>query len=241
MRKRIRPLISTSVLVIMIGAIFFAGKPQPLYAQNAPFKSYQLRVFCENAQVATATFWYDVKEQSMGLKSICAGNCPEGTVTIADALAGLPPEVSAALKAMVEKHQENAAAGKGQSLACLRDGKEPPPEDKNPKCEAAKCEPPKEGGPKFKSSVSGYNFYPFENSPHDLVPQQECPGCLWELVVADLTSRDTEEGKRNIMSGIPEKFTCNYRYLSVWRCPSNGIVVPMRNYKKVGERCRAPQ
>lgn len=34
MRKRIRPLISTPVLVIMIGAIFFAGKPQPIAGQE---------------------------------------------------------------------------------------------------------------------------------------------------------------------------------------------------------------
>ena len=118
MRKRIRPLISTSALVIMVGAIFFAGKPELSSAQNAPFKSYQLRVFCGNSAIPTEAFWHDVGEDSMGVNVRCAGNCPGGKVPLADALAGLPAEVSAALKAKVEKHQENAAAGKGRSLSC---------------------------------------------------------------------------------------------------------------------------
>lgn len=129
MRKRARSLISMSVLVMMIGAIFLAVKPELSSAQNAPYRSYQLKVYCENAQVASATFWHDVGT-SMGLKQICAGNCPGGTVPLAAALAGLPAEVSAALQAKVDKHQENAAAGNGRPLTCLRDGKEPQPEKK---------------------------------------------------------------------------------------------------------------
>jgi hypothetical protein len=121
---------------MMIGAIFLAAKPELSSAQNAPYRSYQLKVYCENSQVASATFWHDVGT-SMGLKQICAGKCPRGTVPLAEALAGLPAEVSAALKAKVDKHQENAAAGKGRPLACLRDGKKPPDD----KCDVKKaCE-----------------------------------------------------------------------------------------------------
>src|SRR5687767_7240760 len=121
MGKRKKLLTSTWIVVATVGAILFAGQPQRSSAQNAPFKSYQLLVFCGNPQVASATFWHDVKETSMGLKSICAGNCPKGKVPLEEALAGLPAEVTAALKAKVEKkHQENVAAGKRASLACLR-------------------------------------------------------------------------------------------------------------------------
>lgn len=125
MRERIRTIILLSALLLMIGAIFLVGKPQPSSAQNAPFKSYQLRVFCGNSAIPTEAFWHDVGEDSMGVNVRCAGNCPGGNVPLADALAGLPAAVSAALKAMVEKHQENAAAGKGWRLTCLG-GKEPP-------------------------------------------------------------------------------------------------------------------
>ncbi len=121
MRKKIRPLFSMSVLVMIMGTIFLAGNPQPSSAQNAPFKSYQLIVYCDNPEVASATFWHDVEETSMGLKSICAGKCEGRMVPLEDALAGLPAEASAALKAMVEKkHEENVAAGRRASLACLR-------------------------------------------------------------------------------------------------------------------------
>ncbi|RPH75855.1 MAG: hypothetical protein EHM80_15620 [Nitrospiraceae bacterium] len=123
---------------MMIGAIFLAVKPELSSAQNAPYRSYQLKVYCENSQVASATFWHDVGT-SMGLKQICAGNCPRGTVPLAEALAGLPAEVSAALKAKVDKHQENAAAGKGRPLICLRDGKKSP-DDKCQPDKGALCE-----------------------------------------------------------------------------------------------------
>lgn len=106
-------------LLFLAAAILLGGKPQSSFAQNAPFKSYQLLVFCGDPQVASATFWHDVPESSMGLKSICVGNCPKGRVQIDDALAGIPGAAAAALKAKVAKHQENAAAGKGRFLACL--------------------------------------------------------------------------------------------------------------------------
>lgn len=121
MRERIRTIILLSALLLMIGAIFLVGKPQPSSAQNAPFKSYQLRVFCGNSAIPTEAFWHDVGEDSMGVNVRCAGNCPGGTVPLEAALAGLPAAVSAALKAMVEKkHEENVAAGRRASLACLR-------------------------------------------------------------------------------------------------------------------------
>lgn len=64
----------------------------------------------------------------MGLKQICAGNCPGGTVPIAEALFGLPAAVSAALMAKVVEHQENALAGEGLPLLC--GGKRKPPCEK---------------------------------------------------------------------------------------------------------------
>src|SRR5688572_6389035 len=119
MEKRRRLLITRPLLVMFFGTILFAGKPQLSFAQNAPFKSYQLLVFCGDPQVASATFWHDVPERSMGLKSLCVGNCPKGKISLEDAISGIPAGAQAALKAKVEKHQSDAAAGKGRYLACL--------------------------------------------------------------------------------------------------------------------------
>ncbi len=142
MRKRTRLLVSTSVLVIVIGAIFLAGKPRPSSAHDDGFKMYQLLVFCGDSGLASAIFGHVVTEGGtvgrplMGTKSICVGKCGgDGTVLLADALAGLPAAVSADLQAKVDKHQADAADGNGSRLTCLGDGKEKPPEDKKPKCE----------------------------------------------------------------------------------------------------------
>lgn len=137
MRKRTRLLISTSVLVLMIGAIFFAGKPELSSAQNEGFQIYQLLVFCGNSSVASATFSQKATEGGtvgrplMGTHTECVGNyCGGGKVSLADALARFPAKVSAALKAQVERHR---FAGEGWFITCLRGGKEPP---------ETKCEPP---------------------------------------------------------------------------------------------------
>ena len=138
MRERTRLLISMPVLLMIIGAIFLAGKPELSFAQDEGFKTYQLLVFCDNSAVASAIFGYEVTQGGtvgrplMGLKSICVGKCGGGTVPLADALAGLPDRVSAALQAQVDKHQEDAAAGKGSRLTCLGGDKAPP------------CEPPRD-------------------------------------------------------------------------------------------------
>jgi hypothetical protein len=132
MSKRTRLIISTSVLVVMIGAIFFAGKPELSSAQTEGFEIYQLSVHCGDSQLPSAIFGHRVTEGGtvgrplMGTWSICAGNCPGGAVSYADALAGLPAAVSAALQAKVDKHQADAAAGKGWRLNCLGDDKKPP-------------------------------------------------------------------------------------------------------------------
>lgn len=97
--------------------LFAAGILVASVARADKFKMYQLQVYCENSQVATVIFGHIVTEPSMGTKVMCAGRCRGGMVPIADVLAGLPAEVSAALRAKVEKHEENAAAGKGRSLA----------------------------------------------------------------------------------------------------------------------------
>ena len=99
-------------------ALLAAGVLVASGARADGFKMYQLLVFCGNSQVATVIFGHTVDEPSMGTKVICAGNCPGGWVSIADAVAGLPAGVSASLTAKVEKHKANTAAGKkGPSLA----------------------------------------------------------------------------------------------------------------------------
>jgi hypothetical protein len=138
--KRARLLISNSVLVMMIGGIFLAVKPELSSAQDGGFRTYKLVVYCGNSGVATVIFGHEVTTGGtqgrplMGTHSICAGDYPGcgtgGTVSLEAALAGLPAQVSAALKAKVDKHQENAAAGKGRPLTCLRDDKKPPSKKK---------------------------------------------------------------------------------------------------------------
>jgi hypothetical protein len=117
------------ICAVAIAGLFGPGR-QPSSAQN--FKSYQLRVFCGNSPIPTNSFWHDVNGDlnSMGVKVVCAGNCPGGRVSLADALAGLPAGVSAALRSEVEKQ---AAAGKGRSVACVLDDKKPPSDKKPPK------------------------------------------------------------------------------------------------------------
>ena len=109
MRKKIRPLIFTSVLAIMIGAIFLAGWPQ-LSSGQSNFYLYQLEVHC--IPRAAAVIFTVQGSGMMGTKQECAGKCGDGIVTLDAALAKFPAGVSAALKAEVEKHQENAAAAR---------------------------------------------------------------------------------------------------------------------------------
>lgn len=116
-------LIFTAAVVLIIGSIFFAGMPQPASAQSGPFRSYQLRVYCED--LPAASFWHEADKTSMGVDVTCAGNCPgEGWVPLADALARFPAEVRTVLTSMAEK---NPAA------ACVLDEKKPP--DKKANCE----------------------------------------------------------------------------------------------------------
>lgn len=160
MRQKRGSVIVVLAMVVVIGTIFLAGTPELSRAQNAPFKSYQLLVYCEDSQVASATFWHDVQEQSMGVKILCAGNCPDGAVPLANALAGLPAAVSAALRAKVDKHQADAVRGNGSALTCLL-----PPAEKKPDCRKKSdsptgkncCDNPPEKGFVF-SSGSG-NVY----------------------------------------------------------------------------------
>lgn len=125
MRNRSSLPISRSVLVVMIGAIYLAGKPELSLAQSDGFKMYQLLVFCGGTSLASKIFGHTVTEGGtvgrplMGTKSICVGNCGGDSVSLENALAGLPAAVSANLKTQVDKHQADAAAGKGSSLTCL--------------------------------------------------------------------------------------------------------------------------
>jgi hypothetical protein len=136
--------ISTIIMVFLIGSIFFAGKPQPSSAQNEGFASYQLLVFCESSSVASATFWVNATEGGtvgrprMGLKTVCAGKkCGGGPVTLAQALAQLPANVSSAMQSKVDSYQEKLGQ-EGSFLACLGINKEKPPDTK---CDTKKaCE-----------------------------------------------------------------------------------------------------
>lgn len=139
MRQRTQRLVYTVVLLAMIGAIFFAGKPEPSSAQDAPlsqqkapFKTYLLGVYCGSPEFPTAKFIYHVREErAMGSHEICAGKCGGGIVSLADALAQLPAEVAAAFRAQVSQHEADAAAGKGKPrLSCLKGGEKSPPEKK---------------------------------------------------------------------------------------------------------------
>jgi len=106
-----RPCSIAALTLLAAGVLVASG------AQAEGFRTYQLRVFCGNAQVATVILSHTAEPPSMGTKVICAGNCPGGRVSIKDAVGGLPAGVSESLTAKVEKHKENAAAGKGPSLA----------------------------------------------------------------------------------------------------------------------------
>lgn len=123
---------------MMIGAIFFAGKPEPSFAQN--YLSYELKVYCGN-RPNPEQFWYNVKgdKNSMGVSPArCAGNCPGGKISLEDALAGLPAEVSTGLRAEVAKHEAKAAAGKASSIAkCVGNGKDA--KGQPPQCEDSKA------------------------------------------------------------------------------------------------------
>lgn len=100
-----------SVLILLGGSLAAAG------ARADDFKMYQFLVFCTPSPVATVIFGYVSPKPAMGTKIICAGHCPNGKVAIKDALAGLPAEVSKGLQKELDQHEENAAAGNGNSLA----------------------------------------------------------------------------------------------------------------------------
>lgn len=136
MRHTTRLLISTSALVIMIGAIFLSMKPlgqEALAQERDDFAMYYLWVYCEPSQAASATF-AAAGTGSMGTHVACAGWCSDGgikrKVMIADALAKLPPKVSAALTEKLRQHERDAAAGIGNSIAGC--GSPAPPK---PQCE----------------------------------------------------------------------------------------------------------
>ncbi len=139
MTKSMSLRIATIIMVLLIGSIFFAGKPQRSSAQNEGFQSYQLLVFCENSSLASATFWYEmppgggtVGRPLMGLKTVCAGKkCGGGPVTLEQALGQFPGNVSLAMRSKVDSHQ--AKLGKDDPfLTCLGDDKKP----------ESKCEKP---------------------------------------------------------------------------------------------------
>jgi hypothetical protein len=137
MRNRIRPLIYVSVLVTIIGAVFFANKLQPSSAQNEGFVLYQLNVHCGSSSLVTKIFTHENKEGGtvgrplMGTKIVCAGKkCAGGPVTLANALAGLPAGVTTGLQTQVNQYQANLPAGEDWFLACLGEDKNSPKEKK---------------------------------------------------------------------------------------------------------------
>jgi hypothetical protein len=106
---------------MMIGAIFYAGKPRPTSAQN--YLSFRVLVDCGD-RPNPDQFWYDIKGNidSMGVAPArCAGNCGGRKVTLKEALAGLPDAVQTGLTTEVN----NAAVGKVWCV--VGDGKKPLP------------------------------------------------------------------------------------------------------------------
>ncbi|HUE80773.1 MAG TPA: hypothetical protein VMM84_01585 [Pyrinomonadaceae bacterium] len=142
---RPKTIFLTIVCAVAMAGLFGASQ-QPSSGQT--FRDYQLRVFCNDSGVATATFWREVDKKSMGLKVICAGNCPgEGWVSLADALAGLPAGVSADFEARVCK----TLGARGVACNNLCPGPPKPPDDKKPSDEPTPTPSPSrgtsEGGP----------------------------------------------------------------------------------------------
>ena len=102
---------------LRMALILFGGLLVAAGARAEGFRIYQLQVFCTKSQVATVIFGYVAPPPSVGTKVICVGHCPGGRVAMKDALAALPPEASKGLQEQLDKHEENAAAGEGKSLA----------------------------------------------------------------------------------------------------------------------------
>lgn len=124
MRNGTRPLISMSLLVIIVCAIFLAGWLQQSFGQTDGFHIFQFHVFCKDAQTPAAIFFVQ-GTGSMGTSPvICVGSCNGRTVSITDAVAGLSDKVKTGLKAKVDEYQANATAKK--RLTCLGEGKKPP-------------------------------------------------------------------------------------------------------------------
>ena len=102
---------SYRTLLGIIAIIIFVGASD-LFAQKIEgFKSYQLLVRCKNWTHPIATFWYNVPDDGnlgrplMGLHTECAGDCEQGHVTLTDALAKLPDNAAAALRAKVAEYE----------------------------------------------------------------------------------------------------------------------------------------
>jgi len=215
MRKRIGRGRSASVLFMIVGAIFFMAKPELSYAQNEGFKLYELLVFCGDTSLTSAIFGHEVTEGGtigrplMGTKSICVGNCgSSGTVTLEDALAKFPPKVSEALRAKVDKHQADAADGKGSPLPCLGDAGAPPANST-----ASAAEPPANS---TASAVETGDTYEVEIQ---CPPSAETVSINWKNHM-EWYGRDFEiDGGSDAVRNIPlkeksrdgQKLTCSYR------------------------------
>lgn len=114
MQKRRKSIID--LLLILLAAVALVSGTSQIVAGGADFYLYQLQVYCGDPQVATVIFTAR-GPGSMGTKVICAGKCAGGNVTVEEAIAGIPASVATELRSQIRKHEENAAAGKGTSVA----------------------------------------------------------------------------------------------------------------------------
>lgn len=136
---KVSALLSCRALIFFAAVGFFALQPQAASAQNEAFRLYQLSVYCGDTVNPTAIFTEvstevgTVGRPIMGTMTICAGNCTDGTVPIADALAALPSGIARGLNAQLRRYEENASAGKRRSLkTCAGGGPPLNCDEKNP-------------------------------------------------------------------------------------------------------------
>lgn len=217
MLKRSNLLMATSALVVMAGAIPFAGRHESAAKSGDDFAEYQLDVYCSAGQAPTAIFV--VKGDGiMGRDWKCAGWCTDGGVTrkvmIADVLAALPEKVSKAFNEKIRTHERDAAIGIGNSIAgCGTPPKPKPPCEKYTGEIACDCDgdgtddysksfescgPPSDRPRTFKSRCEDWvvgerDQYFFGQYPTDPLLQREASDWLKSLSCPTLKCRGEYE------------------------------------------------